>query len=84
MNGMWTEENLDKIAWNHGSGCPYAKNQFLDAIYGDDPDLTAWVFAPNSTWPTADKWDLLGEEGLVPEEWSPEGYGFGETRPNEN
>ncbi|MBQ9841567.1 MAG: hypothetical protein IJO42_00480 [Clostridia bacterium] len=80
-NGMWTEENLDEIAWNHGNGCPYTKNQFLDAIYGDDPELTAWVFAPCSTWPMASEWDLLGEEGLVPEEWPPEGYGFGETLP---
>ena len=83
MNGLWTEDNLDEIAWNHGNGCPYTKNQFLDAIYGDDPELTAWVFAPESTWPMADKWDSLGEEGFIPEEWPPEGYGFGETRPSE-
>ena len=51
QGGMWTEENLDEIAWNHGNGCPYTKNQYLDAIYGDDPELTAWVFAPDSTWP---------------------------------
>ena len=81
--GMWTEENLDEIAWNHGNGCPYTKNQFLDAIFGDDPELTAWVFAPTSTWPRASAWSLLGEEGMVPEEWPPEGYGFGETRPVE-
>jgi len=81
-NGMWTEENLDEIAWNHGNGCPYTKNQFLDAIYGDDPELTAWVFAPCSTWPMADNWDLLGEnEDRLPDEWPPEGYGFGETLP---
>ncbi len=81
-NGMWTEENLDEIAWNHGNGCPYTKNQFLDAIYGDDPELTAWVFAPCSTWPMADNWDLLGEnEDRLPDEWPPEGYGFGEKLP---
>lgn len=83
MNGLWTEDNLDEIAWNHGNGCPYTKNQFLDAIYGDDPELIAWVFAPCSTWPMANKWDSLGEEGFVPEEWPPEGYGFGETRPED-
>ena len=83
-NGLWTEENLDEIAWNHGNGCPYTKNQFLDAIYGDDPELTAWVFAPYTTWPEADNWDLLGEdEDRLPDEWPPEGYGFGETRPEE-
>lgn len=80
-NGMWTEENLDEIVWNHGNGCPYTKNQFLDAIYGDDPELTAWVFAPNSTWPESDVWSSTGAEGFIPEEWPPEGYGFGETRP---
>lgn len=81
-NGMWTQSNLDEIAWNHGNGCPYTKNQFLDAIYGDDAELTAWVFAPCSTWPEADCWDLLGEnmdEKLG--KWPPEGYGFGEIRP---
>ncbi len=84
MGGMWTEENLDEIAWDHGNGCPYTKNQFLDAIYGDDPELTAWVFAPNSTWPMARNWDLTGEcKDMLPEEWPPEGYGFGETRPEE-
>ncbi len=83
--GAWTEENLDEIAWQHGNGCPYTKNQFLDAIYGDDPELTAWVFAHESTWPSASKWDLTGRnKDMLPEEWPPEGYGFGETRPEEN
>ena len=82
--GLWTEENLDEIAWNHGNGCPYTKRQFLDAIYGDDAELTAWVFAPISTWPEADNWDLEGvDKDMLPEEWPPEGYGFGETRPSE-
>ena len=77
----WTEDKLDEIAWDHGPGCPYTKRQFLDAIYGDDSELTAWVFSSDSAWPTAEKWSPFGEEGLVPEEWPPEGYGFGETRP---
>ena len=81
--GLWTEDNLDEIAWDHGNGCPYTKRQYLDAIYGDDPELTAWVFAPNSTWPSADRWSLTGDKDIVPEEWPPEGYGFGETRPKE-
>lgn len=82
MNGMWTEDNLDEIAWNHGNGCPYTKNQFLDAVFGDDPELITWVFAPESTWPSAECWDLLGED-METElgDWPPEGYGFGETRP---
>ena len=83
--GLWTEDNLDEIAWNHGNGCPYTKNQFLDAIYGDDPELTAWVFAPVSTWPEADNWDLEGvDKDMLPEKWPPEGYGFGEERPNKS
>lgn len=83
QGGMWTEENLDEIAWNHGNGCPYTKNQYLDAIYGDDPELTAWVFAPDSAWPEADVWSLAGDKDCLPENWPPEGYGFGETRPGE-
>ena len=79
----WDEDSLDEIAWAHGNGCPYTKRQFVDAIYGDDPELTAWVFAPSSTWPFSDTWSLTGEKDLCPEEWPPEGYGFGETRPSE-
>ena len=79
----WTEDTLDEIPWFHGPGCPYTKRQFVDAIYGDDPELTAWVFAPYTTWPEPDTWSLIGEEGLCPEDWPPEGYGFGETRPSE-
>ena len=81
----WTEETLDEIVWAHGNGCPYTQRQFLDAIYGDDPELTAWVFAYESNWPHSDKWDLSGDdEEMMPEEWPPEGYGFGETRAIEN
>ena len=50
----WKETELDEIVMDHCSGnviCPYTKRQFLDAIYGDDPELTAWVFAPLSSWP---------------------------------
>lgn len=78
---FWTTDNLDEIAWNHGKGCPYTKNQFLDAVYGDNEELSAWVFATIDTWPKADKWSVSGEEGQVPENWPPEGYGFGEVRP---
>ena len=79
-SGTWAEGDLDEIVWNHGTGCPYTKRQFVDAIYGDDPELTAWVFAPRSTWPYASNWvELEREKG----DWPPEGYGFGETRPVE-
>ena len=37
--------NLDKPALSHYNNCPYTYNQFLDAIYGDDPELTEWVFS---------------------------------------
>lgn len=74
-------EMLDDIAWNHGSGCPYTNRQFIDAIYEDDPALKAWVFASAHTWPQADTWSLSGDEDFLPEDWPPEGYGFGETRP---
>lgn len=79
----WDAEKMDELMDDAEGNryCPYTYNQFLDAIYDDNAELTAWVFAPCSTWPMASEWDLLGEEGLVPEEWPPEGYGFGETLP---
>lgn len=43
-NAYW-EGDLDKPALAHYKDCPYTYNQFLDAIYGDDPDLTEWVFS---------------------------------------
>lgn len=75
----WTEEGLDEIAWSHGNGCPYTRRQWLDALFGDNAELTAWVLAPSSTWPEAENWSLSGNKALLPEEWPPEGYGFGET-----
>ena len=80
---VWDKDALDEIVWEHGNGCPYTKNQFLDAIYGDNPELSAWVFAPMSTWKLADTWSLSGDKDYLPEDWPPEGYGFGETRPTE-
>ena len=82
----WDAVNLDeKIDDDEGDRyCPYTYNQYLDAIYGDDEELKAWVFAPEINWPKAETWSLIGEEGLCPEEWPPEGYGFGETRPSES
>ena len=50
----WSEEDMDEIYREHNTAtkkCPYTINQYLDAIYGDDPELTAWVFAPLSSWP---------------------------------
>ena len=50
----WSEEEMDEIYREHDTAtkrCPYTINQYLDAIYGDDPELTAWVFAGLSTWP---------------------------------
>lgn len=66
------EDEMDLIATNHGVGCPYTYTQFVNAIYGDDPALTAWVFAPASTWPVPEEWP----ECLSLKEWPPEGYGF--------
>lgn len=37
--------DLNKPALSHYKNCPYTYNQFLDAIYGDDAELTEWVFA---------------------------------------
>lgn len=37
--------DLDKPALAHYRDCPYTYNQFLDAIFGDDPALSEWVFS---------------------------------------
>lgn len=63
------ERDRDKIAVDHGVGCPYTYGQFYYAIFGSDPELTAWVFAPTSTWPQAAEWPPTGE-------WPPAGYGY--------
>lgn len=69
------EEEMEIIAMNHGVGCPYTYRQFVDAIYGDDPYLTAWVFANESTWPQADPEEW--EKGyLWADEWPPEDYRY--------
>ncbi|MBR0446849.1 MAG: hypothetical protein IIX28_00025 [Clostridia bacterium] len=50
----WSEEEMDEIYREHNTAtkrCPYTINQYLDAIYGDDPELAEWVFAGLSTWP---------------------------------
>jgi len=63
------EKDRDKIAVDHGEGCPYTYGQFYYAVFGSDPALTAWVFAPTSTWPQAAEWPPQGA-------WPPEGYGY--------
>lgn len=49
----WNAKELDELVDDKEGNqyCPYTYNQFLDAIYGDDEELTAWVFASESTWP---------------------------------
>lgn len=49
----WDVAKLDELMDDKEGNqyCPYTYNQFLDAIYGDDAELTAWVFAPEDTWP---------------------------------
>lgn len=49
----WDVAKLDELMDDKEGNqyCPYTYNQFLDAIYGDDEELTAWVFASESTWP---------------------------------
>ena len=49
----WDAEKLDELVDDAEGNryCPYTYNQFLDAIYGDNAGLTAWVFASESTWP---------------------------------
>lgn len=37
--------DLDKPALAHYRDCPYTYNQFLDAIFGDNPALSEWVFS---------------------------------------
>lgn len=41
---LW-DGDLDKPCLRHWENCPYTYNQFLDAIYGDDPELSEWVFS---------------------------------------
>ena len=81
IESMHWEDKLDEIALSHGNGCPYTYGQYLDAIYGDNQDLTAWVFnTPETEWPYYEgEWWNLEEDNV---NWPPEGYGFGET-PNE-
>ena len=43
-NDFW-DGDLDKPCLVHWEDCPYTYNQFLDAIYGDDPELSEWVFS---------------------------------------
>ncbi|MBQ9842198.1 MAG: hypothetical protein IJO42_03690 [Clostridia bacterium] len=62
-------KDRDKIAVDHGEGCPYTYGQFYYAVFGSDPELTAWVFAPTSTWPESKQWPPQGE-------WPPQGYGY--------
>ncbi len=63
------EKDRNKIAVDHGEGCPYTYGQFYYAVFGSDPELTAWVFAPVSTWPQTTEWPSTGT-------WPPAGYGY--------
>ena len=49
----WSEEELDEqVDYETSYGkAPYTKRQWLDAVLGDNPELSAWVFADESTWP---------------------------------
>lgn len=49
----WDAEKLDELVDDREGKryCPYTYNQYLDAIYGDDAELAAWVFASERTWP---------------------------------
>lgn len=81
------EEEMETIVMNHGVGCPYTYRQLVDALYGDDPYLTAWVFANESTWPQIDpeEWETQGYLRL--DEWPPEEYryeGDSNTSPTED
>lgn len=38
------------LAERHGENCPYTYAEFVDAIYGDDPELVQRVFAPDEHW----------------------------------
>lgn len=42
--------DMDKPALSHYKNCPYTYNQFLDAIYGDDPELTERVFSAETVY----------------------------------
>ena len=48
-----TEENWDEIA-DFGTGCPFTFGQYVDAICGENPELTEWVFS-------YDAWIFPGE-----------------------
>ena len=50
IEAMRWEDKLDMKAMYHGD-VPYTYGQFVDAIYGDDEELTAWVFAYETTHP---------------------------------
>ena len=39
------EEKLDELAVEHSVRAPYTYGQFVDAIYGDDEELSEWVFS---------------------------------------
>lgn len=43
---MGWEEKLEEPAKVHHPRAPYTYGQFIEAIYGDDEELTAWVFSP--------------------------------------
>ncbi len=44
ITAMRWEDKLDMTALRHHPNAPYTYRQFVDAIYGDDAELTAWVF----------------------------------------
>lgn len=39
------EDKLDELALEHSVRAPYTYGQFVEAIYGDDPELSEWVFS---------------------------------------
>ncbi len=44
ITAMRWEDMLDMTALQHHPNAPYTYGQFVEAIYGDDAELTAWVF----------------------------------------
>lgn len=38
------------LATRHGNNCPYTYAEFVDAIFGNDPELVQRVFAPDEHW----------------------------------
>ncbi len=44
VSAMRWEDKLDMTALQHHPNAPYTYGQFVDAVYGDDAELTAWVF----------------------------------------